>query len=178
MARLGTSCTSCSKVSSICQRSHKLTSFATLKIVGRAFLSDLRSLVHLTVFVWVQPLVHWEENWSFNSIGIKVFCTMYIISLAMVVSSKSQFGKSEKSGKKNSSEREGSADVLSGRHFVRTALDVLSGRHFVRTGLDVLSGRHFVRTVLCDISFRLRRCVRTALWVVRCDYEWLWVVMG
>ena len=34
----------------------------------------------------------------------------------------------------------GSADVLSGRHFVRTALDVLSGRRFVRTSLDVLSG--------------------------------------
>ena len=45
----------------------------------------------------------------------------------------------------------GSADVLSGRHFVRTGLDVLSERHSVRTGWDVLSGRHLVRTVLCDI---------------------------
>ena len=41
-------------------------------------------------------------------------------------------------------------------------------RHFFRrTGLDVLSGRRFVRT---------------ALWVIRCDYVWLWggfgVVMG
>ena len=53
-----------------------------------------------------------------------------------------------------------SADVLSGRHFVRTGLDVLSGRHFVRTALDVLSGRRFVRT---------------ALPVVRGSYEWLWV---
>ena len=64
-----------------------------------------------------------------------------------------------------------SADVLSGRHFVRTALDVLSGRRFVRTSLDVLSGRRFVRTDLCDIFFRRtsldvlsgRRFVRTAL---------------
>ena len=55
----------------------------------------------------------------------------------------------------------GSADVLSGRHFVRTALDVLSGRRFVRTSLDVLSGRHFVRTVLDILS--LRRFVRTRL---------------
>ena len=38
-----------------------------------------------------------------------------------------------------------SADVLSGRHFVRTDLcDIF----FRRTGLDVLSGRRFVRTVL------------------------------
>ena len=62
-----------------------------------------------------------------------------------------------------------SADVLSGRHFVRTALDVLSGRRFVRTSLDVLSGRRFVRTDLCDFFFRWtgldvlsgRRFVRT-----------------
>ena len=67
-----------------------------------------------------------------------------------------------------------SADVLSGRHFVRTALDVLSGRRFVRTSLDVLSGRRFVRTDLCDIFFRWtgldvlsgRRFVRTVLRVV------------
>ena len=70
--------------------------------------------------------------------------------------------------------QKGSADVLSGRHFVRTALDVLSGRRFVRTSLDVLSGRRFVRTDLCDIFFRWtgldvlsgRRFVRTVLRVV------------
>ena len=45
-----------------------------------------------------------------------------------------------------------SADVLSGRHFVRTGLDVLSGRHFFRTALDVLSGRRFVRTGLDVLS--------------------------
>ena len=74
----------------------------------------------------------------------------------------------------------GSADVLSGRRFVRTALDVLSGRRFVRTGLDVLSGpicatffqadqlRRFVRKTFCQDRFvrhffqvdRLRRFVR------------------
>ena len=56
-----------------------------------------------------------------------------------------------------------SADVLSVRRFVRTALDILSGWCFVRTALDVLSGptclRRFVRKTFCQD--RLRRFVRT-----------------
>ena len=52
-----------------------------------------------------------------------------------------------------------SADVLSGRRFVMTAV-----RRFARTALDVLSGRtclrRFVRKTFCQD--RLRRFVRTA----------------
>ena len=73
-----------------------------------------------------------------------------------------------------------SADVLSGRGFVRTGLDV-----FFRTTLNVLSGRRLVRTVLCDIFFRPtdldvlsgRRFVRTALQVVVGGNELLWFVL-
>ena len=61
--------------------------------------------------------------------------------------------------------------------------DILSGPAYMFCREDILSGRHFVWTILCDIFFR-----RSGLdvlsgpphgWLlVRCGYEWLWMVMG
>ena len=79
-----------------------------------------------------------------------------------------------------------SADVLSGRHFVRTALDVLSGRRFVRTAFWVISRDYEwlrvewggFRVVLGDFGwFWWLRVVMGSYGVDTGGYWWLWLVM-